>query len=96
MLKLLKHLLMPLFHKHGGREWIWPAGNRNLAGAEVAQRESQLERRGGLFEESGLKGMSCESGAVYGRLTEVLVSHEEQTADRLRDVKNTRVNRLKI
>lgn len=40
--------------------------------------------------------MSCEHCTVYGKLTEVLVSHERQTPDRFGDVQKSRVNRLKI
>lgn len=35
-------------------------GGSNVAGAETAQRKAQLEKAGGLFKESGLKGTSCE------------------------------------
>lgn len=34
--------------------------NPDVAGAEIAQVKSQLEKTEGLFKESGLKGMSCE------------------------------------
>lgn len=40
--------------------------------------------------------MSCGHCTVYESLTEVFVSHERQTPDRLRDVQNTKVNRPKI
>lgn len=35
-------------------------GGPNVAGAETAQHEAQLEKAEGLFKESGLKGMSRE------------------------------------
>lgn len=78
------------------RQRISLAEDGKGAGAVIAQHKSQLERQRDLFKESGLTGMSCERCPVYGRLMEVLVSHERQTPDRLRDVQKTRVNRLKI
>lgn len=82
----------------GGKEEKDQSGSGGQKRSRCRNRTTQISswKAEGLFKESGLRGVSCEHGAVSGSLAEVFGSHERQTAARLRDVQNTRANRLKI